>query len=113
MGRLHYGGGNEPIEIPDRTLAHLRMLVTSKLRRSESFTVAWRHGEHDSDGRSMIWIHCSIPMRFEFDSAEPVQIDRALLEGLAQASMATGGIDLDTIAPPEKAMVRRHLERAA
>lgn len=113
MGRLHYGGGTEPIELPDHTLAHLRVLVTTKLRRSESFAVAWRHGEGDSAGRSSIWLHCSIPLRFDFDSAEPVQIDRDLLAMLSQKAMATGTVDLDLIPVVEAPMVRRHLERAA
>lgn len=112
MGRLHYGG-NEAIEFPDRMLAHLRVLMTSKLRRSESFTVSWRHGEDDADGRSMIWVHPSIPFRFVFDSAAPEVLDRKLLEELAQSAMATGGVTLDLMSMAAPVAERRHLERAA
>ncbi len=70
MGRLYYGNGTEAIEMPDRTLAHLRVVATTKLRRSESFSVSWKHPDGVAGGRSTIWLHCSIPLRFEFDAAE-------------------------------------------
>lgn len=115
MGRLYYGNASEPIELPDRMLAHLRVLAMTKLRRSESFSVAWRDSRDPSGGRSVIWVHCSIPLRFEFDTAEPEALDRTLLEELAQTSMATGGITLDLGDPAIEgaSVARRHLERAA
>lgn len=114
MGRLYYGNGSEPIELPDRALAHLRVLATTKLRRSESFSVALRNTADPLAGRSVIWLHCSIPLRFEFDGAEPEAVDRRLLEELAQSAMATGGITLDIADDALTSPVaRRHLERAA
>ena len=52
MGYLFYGNTAEPIEIPDRLLAHLKVVVATKLRRSESFTLSWRHTE-DIPGRPL------------------------------------------------------------
>lgn len=43
MGHLYYGTTPEPIRIPDRLLSHLKVVVATKLRRSESFTVSWTH----------------------------------------------------------------------
>lgn len=91
MGRLYYSTSTDAIEIPDRVLAHLRTLTTTKLRRSESFTVSFSH----LGGRSTIWLHCSIPLRFEFDSAEPEALDRDYLAELARSASATGGVVID------------------
>ena len=70
MGRLYYGNATDAIVMPDHTLAYLRVIATTKLRRSESFSVSWRHPDDVAGGRSTIWLHCSIPLRFEFDSSE-------------------------------------------
>lgn len=39
MGYIQYGGGVEPIYIEDRALAHLKVVIATKLRRNESFTL--------------------------------------------------------------------------
>lgn len=114
MGKLHYGYGSEAIIVPDELLAHVQALVTTKLRRSESFTLSWKQGSDPSAGRSTIWLHCSIPLRFEFDTADAIQLDRAYLSELAE-SAARGGvlIDLDGTDAPISAIGRKTLEKAA
>jgi hypothetical protein len=94
MGRLYYGTGSDAIEIPDLPLAYLRALATTKLRRSESFSVSWRHGEGDA-GRSTIWLHCAIPLRFEFDSCDSQPLDRKHLEQMAMAANTSAGVMLE------------------
>jgi hypothetical protein len=64
MGRLLYGDAQNPINIDDRVLAHLKVVIATKLRRNESFTLSWRHPDGTPEGRSTIWIHPSIPIRF-------------------------------------------------
>lgn len=93
MGRLHYGIASDAIVVPDRMLAHLRTVATTKLRRSESFTVSFRHAE--GAGRSTLWFHPAIPLRFEFDSADSDSLDRDYLETLARAAAGQGGMLLD------------------
>ena len=94
MGVLYYGHPDSPIEIEDRALAHLKVVMTTKLRRGESFTVSWVHPEEDPGGRSTIWIHPAIALRFVFDSAEPAQLSTTWLEELARSAHSTGGIVL-------------------
>ena len=94
MGVLHYGTDSNPIHIADRALAHLKVVIVAKLRRQESFTVSWQHPEEDGAGRSTIWMHPSIPVRFEFDEATAPEINRAWIEELAQSANALGGITL-------------------
>lgn len=93
VGTLFYGGAT-PIEIEDRMLAHLKVVVVTKLRRSESFTVSWRHLDGTPTGRSTIWLHPSIPLRFTFDESEPGELNRDWIEALASSANSTGGIML-------------------
>lgn len=94
MGTIYYGGSATPIHIEDRVLAHLKVVVATKLRRGESFTVSWQHPEGETRGRSTIWLHPSIPLRFVFDDPEPTELNRAWIEELAQSASSSGGIQL-------------------
>ncbi len=94
MGRLYYGNSTESFDMPDRVLAHLKIVASTKLRRSESFTVTFPQ-PGNPEGRSTLWLHCSIPLRFEVDTAEGAAIDRRYLEELAQAAASSAGIVLD------------------
>lgn len=94
MGTIYYGGSATPIHIEDRALAHLKVVIATKLRRGESFTVSWRHPDDQSRGRSTIWLHPSIPLRFVFDDPEPTELSREWLEELANSAHSSGGIFL-------------------
>ncbi|MFN8085827.1 MAG: hypothetical protein U0Q04_02350 [Microbacterium sp.] len=94
MGTIYYGGSATPIHIEDRALAHLKVVIATKLRRGESFTVSWRHPEDEARGRSTIWLHPSIPLRFVFDDPEPAELSRDWIEDLAMSANSSGGINL-------------------
>lgn len=92
MGTLFYGAQDTPIHIEDRALAHLKVVIATKLRRNESFTLSWQHPEGEPRGRSTIWLHPSIPLMFVFDDPEPPEISRAWIEKLAHSANTSGGI---------------------
>ena len=94
MGTIYYGGSQTPIPIEDRALAHLKVVIATKLRRSESFTVSWHHPDDQPRGRSTIWLHPSIALRFVFDDPEPAELSRAWIEELATSANSSGGIML-------------------
>lgn len=94
MGTIYYGGSATPVHIDDRALAHLKVVVATKLRRGESFTLSWQHPEDEERGRSTIWLHPSIPLRFVFDDPEAPELSREWLEDLAQSANSSGGITL-------------------
>ncbi|MFG6446256.1 hypothetical protein ACFXP7_13160 [Microbacterium sp. P06] len=95
MGKLFYGSTDQPIEMPDRVLAHVKVVVATKLRRGESFTMSWRHDDDTPRGRSTIWIQPSIPLRFVFASAEPELLDPEHLKRLANDASSTSGLVVD------------------
>jgi len=94
VGTIFYGGSNTPIHIEDRALAHLKVVIATKLRRSESFTLSWRHPADQPPGRSTIWLHPSIPLRFVFEDPEPAGLSRQWIEDLARSANSSGGIML-------------------
>lgn len=94
MGTLYYGGSASPIHIEDRALAHVKVVIATKLRRGESFTLSWVHPDDQARGRSTIWLHPSIPLRFTFDEPESPTLSRQWLEELAQTASSSGGICL-------------------
>jgi len=94
MATLIYGPSDVPIHIEDRALAHLKIVIATKLRRNESFTLSWKHAEGEPGGRSTIWIHPSIPLRFVFDEPEPPQINIRWIEQLMLTANSSGGISL-------------------
>ncbi|MFK0403386.1 hypothetical protein ACIQTT_13705 [Microbacterium sp. NPDC090225] len=94
MGSLHYGGSDDAIHIDDRALAHLKVAIATKLRRNESFTLSWRHADGGDDGRSTIWLHPSIPLRFTFDDPEAPQLNLKWIEQLMMSANSSGGISL-------------------
>jgi hypothetical protein len=94
MGTMYYGGSATPIHIEDRALAHLKVVIATKLRRGESFTVSWQHPTDQPRGRSTIWLHPSIPLRFVFDDPEPATLSHQWIEDLAHSANSTGGIML-------------------
>lgn len=94
VGTLYYGDSGTPIGIEDRALAHLKIAITTKLRRGESFTLSWVHPDEQPRGRSTLWLHPSIPLRFVFDEPEAPELSRSWIEDLMRSANSTGGVQL-------------------
>ena len=95
MGRQDYGNVSEGIDVDDVDLAHLRMVAMTKLRRSEGFSLTF---SSPTQGRTALWVHCAIPLRFEFDSAEPIRLEPVRVNELAQAAASAAGIVMELAA---------------
>lgn len=94
MGKLLYGSATREIQFDDRTLAHLKVAIVNKLRRSESFTLSWQHGLDNGSGRSTIWIHESIPLQFVFEGNRPPALNRTWIEQLMLTANSIGGLQV-------------------
>lgn len=94
MGTLYYGGSATPIHIEDRALAHIKVVIATKLRRNESFTLSWQHPHDEPRGRSTLWLHPSIPLRFVFDDPGPTPLSRAWIAEMAESANTSGGMSL-------------------
>ena len=94
MGTLHYGG-TEQIQIPDELLAHVKVVMISKLRRSESFTLSWVRSGESGRGRTTVWLEPSVPLRFVFETEHAERLDPELLQHLARAANSARGLVLE------------------
>ena len=100
MGRLRYDGHSDPILIDDETLAHLKIVIATKLRRQESFMMTWRPVEGGVDRGAGGWMHPAIPLQFGFDDAEPPTVDPHRIQQIVQALNASGDLHLDHLTDP-------------
>lgn len=92
MGKFIYSSSSRVLEIDDRTLAHLRVAVLNKLRRSESFAMTWEHGVENGSGRTTMWLHQSIPLQFVFSGNRPPKLNRVWIEQLLLSANSTAGL---------------------
>ncbi|WP_091226063.1 hypothetical protein [Microbacterium sp. 3J1] len=95
MGRLRYDGTSEPIFIDDATLAHLKVIIGTKLRRQESFMLTWRPREGGDPARVTVWMHPAIPLQFLFQSGEQQPIEKSRIEDMMRALNASGELVID------------------
>ncbi len=93
MGYLLYGRPAEEIEIDDRVLAHIKIVIVTKLRRGEPFPLSFEHAD-DEPGRSTIWLHPAIPLHFKFQESQQPELDRSWLETLLKAANSVDGLRL-------------------
>ena len=113
MGTLIYNGRTS-IPLDDRTLAHLQVVVISKLRRRESFAFT-----ATVDGRQVVaWMGPSVALEFVYSGSRHPILNRDWLELLAQAAASTEGLFIvpepreqsAPAAPPPPARRRRRRE---
>nr|WP_259486266.1 hypothetical protein [Herbiconiux gentiana] len=74
------------IELDDRLLAHLRLVILTKMRNHEAFSLSWTLEPGQGSGRETLWVHPSIPLRFRFYGSRHAAINRAWIEQMVQAA---------------------------
>lgn len=106
MGVLNYAGVNEYF-FEDRLLAHLKIVISGKLLRQESFLFSWVNPVENGSGRYSIWLSPTIPIGFFFSSGTPPRLNRTWIEVLAETANSRQGLrpiserDLHTMIYPD------------
>ena len=90
MGSLTYDG--LVIQIDDRTLAHLQIVIVNKLRRGDGFLMSWKDSPAVGDGRSGIWLDRTIPLRFKFEGSRVPNINEEWLAELTMSADSSRGL---------------------
>ena len=90
MGKFIYGTAAGSFDIDDRTLAHLRIVIMNKLRRSESFM--FDLSMSDGSGSRSFWMNSSVPIQFQFFGSRTPRINRAWIEELMAAANGPRGL---------------------
>jgi hypothetical protein len=92
VGVLHYDGSRFVFD--DRVLAHLQIVMTVKLRRSESFFLNWTEGPERGSGRHAIWIDAAVPIHIEYSGNRLPAINREWVETLTLSANSSHGLFL-------------------
>ena len=92
MGTMYYGDARYPVHFDDRTLAHLQLVILTKIRRRESFALSWEKTVAAGSGHGTVWIHPALTLHFEFLGNKQPQINRAWLKELAETSNRSTGM---------------------
>ncbi|MBZ4486352.1 ATP-dependent DNA ligase [Microbacterium sp. cx-55] len=76
----------------DRLLAHLQIVIGTKLRRSEPFYFTWRDDASVGSGRTAVWMHAGATMTFKFHGSRQPKINRAWIEALTATADSPRGL---------------------
>jgi hypothetical protein len=90
VGKFIYDTASNSFEVDDRTLAHLRIVMMNKLRRSESFM--FDLAMSDGSGSRSFWISPAVPIQFHFFGSRNPRINRAWVEDLMLAASGPMGL---------------------
>ncbi|MCL9665582.1 ATP-dependent DNA ligase [Curtobacterium albidum] len=94
MGQLVYDGEVLDLRIDDRALTHLQIVIVNMLRREHRFVFSWKDDVLHGDGRSSVWLHPNVSLRFTFAGSRVPAINRSWLEELYAAATSGAGLVL-------------------
>jgi hypothetical protein len=93
MGTLTYDS-TTTVDIDDRDLAHLQLVIVGKLRRKECFLFTWEN-DPAAGGTTSIWMHPAANLTLSFsESSRQLRINRAWVEDLAVSANSARGLFL-------------------
>ena len=92
MGKLIYARSELEIDIADRALLHLQLVIGAKLRRGESFFFSWKEDVAVGSGRSSIWLTPALPLYFRFHDSKLGPVNREWIDLLAASSNSGQGL---------------------
>ncbi|MEO7122077.1 MAG: hypothetical protein ABI400_02955 [Lacisediminihabitans sp.] len=93
MGALYYDG--DEFELDDRLLTHLQIVISTKLRRGESFFLSWQVPLERGSGRNAIWIDNGVPIRFFYSGSRTVSVNRHWVESMIMSASRASGLTVE------------------
>lgn len=104
MGRFTYDG-TVKVEIEDRALAHVQVVIANKLRRGEPFFFTWRDDASVGDGRTSVWLYPAVPLVFKYFGSRRPTLNGSWIDELAYTANTTHGLHL-TPEPADEILAR-------
>lgn len=93
MGKFIYEGGPK-VDIEDRALTHLQLVITAKLRRGDPFPFTWNEDASLGGGRTTVWVHARSSLVFKYHGSRAPKISRAWVDALAFTANSPSGLHL-------------------
>ncbi len=94
MGHIRYGSHPDRIEMEDRALAHVKVVILAKLRRNEAFAFSWDTDASGGSGRDTIWLHPRVDLWFSFLGSRRPALNRAWVDALMLTANSVDGLRL-------------------
>lgn len=91
MGRFIYDN-TQKVDIEDRALTHVQIVMVSKLRRGEPFGFSWKDDRSTGGGRTTVWIHSHANLVFKYSGSKPPAVNRAWIHALDSIANAPSGL---------------------
>ena len=82
------------VEIEDRALTHLQIVITEKLRRGEPFTFTWKEDPSIGGGRTTVWLSSRSTIAYKFYGSRPPAINPHWVTALAHTADTRTGLYL-------------------
>ncbi len=94
MGYLVFGSPPETVRMDDRVLAHLKVVMLTKLRRHEGFPFTYDFEPSSGSGRATVWLNPSVLVQFRFEGSRQPVMNKAWLELMMLTANETDGLRL-------------------
>jgi len=91
LGKFLYDGIVK-VDFEDRLLAHLHLVIGSKMRRGESFHFSWKDDTSIGDGRTTVWIHPRCSLVYKYYGSRTPALNRASIDALLHAANSPSGL---------------------
>jgi hypothetical protein len=92
IGYLLFGSPPESVKLDDRVLAHLKIVMLTKLRRHEGFPFSFDFDPSAGSGRSTVWLNPGVLIQFRFEGSRAPSINKAWLELMMLTANETDGL---------------------
>lgn len=93
MGYFIYEG-NTKVQIEDRALTHLQLVINAKLRRGEPLTFTWKDDASTGGGRTTVWVHAGSSVVYKYHGSRQPSINRRWIDALAHTANSPTGLYL-------------------
>jgi hypothetical protein len=96
MGSLLHGDSGTEIGFDDRSLMHLQVVITAKLRRRESFLFTWINAAEGGGGRSSILFAQGNAIVYRFAGSRAPSLNRDWIETLMLSANSAAGLQFSS-----------------
>ncbi len=92
MGFLHIGSNGFAVQIEDRALAHVKIIILSELRKGRGLAFSRVNTVEEGSGRDTFWIHPNTDLRFQFHGNRAPHLNKAWLQAMVEACQSGTGL---------------------
>jgi len=98
VGILYYD--SQEFDFDDRTLTHIQIVVSTKLRRKEPFFLSWAVPAERGSGRHTIWVDNGVPIHFFYEGSRSATVNRDWIESLLLSAGRASGLQVTDESEP-------------